>query len=91
MQNKASLFILGVGLPLAYYFYRDVAYDLTADIIGDKSRKQRKLAEMEAEKQKILSQNQQIPTTPAVQNQENSQNENFSGLPNVTGHQNPKE
>jgi hypothetical protein len=50
MQNKASLFILGVGLPLAYYFYRDVAYDLTADIIGDKSRKQRKLAEMEAEK-----------------------------------------
>jgi hypothetical protein len=46
MQNKASLFILGVGLPLAYYFYRDVAYDVTADLIGDKGRKVRKMQEL---------------------------------------------
>jgi len=43
MQNKASLFVLGVGMPLAYYFYRDVAYDITADLIGDDSRKKRRM------------------------------------------------
>ena len=56
MQNKASLFVLGVGLPLAYYFYRDVAYDLTADLIGDESRKKRKMQQLTSEKNQLLQQ-----------------------------------
>ena len=57
MQNKASLFILGVGLPLAYYFYRDVAYDVTANVIGDDSRKLRKMEQFKQEKEMILQKN----------------------------------
>lgn len=56
MQNKASLFILGVGMPLAYYFYRDVAYDLTADVLGDESRKKRKMQQLSQERTQLLNQ-----------------------------------
>lgn len=81
MQNKASVFILGVGIPLIYYFYRDVVYDVTADLIGDKSRRQRKLRELEAKKQMMSKKTENI--------QSDMGENDFSGfgnpLPDVTG------
>lgn len=54
MNSKPTLFIAGVGLPLAYYFGRDIIYDLTAEYLGDNRRIRKRQRELQEEKNRIL-------------------------------------
>lgn len=52
--KKISLSIVTVGLPLVYYFGRDIIYDATAEYLGDNRRIRRRQMELQKEKERIL-------------------------------------
>lgn len=52
--KKISLSFFTIGLPLAYYFGRDIIYDITAEYLGDNRRIRRRQIELKKEKENIL-------------------------------------
>ena len=55
MNSKPLLFTVGVGLPLVYYFGRDIIYDATANYLGDNRRIRKRQVELKEEKERRLN------------------------------------
>lgn len=54
MNSKPLLFTVGVGLPLVYYFGRDIIYDATANYLGDNRRIRKRQVELKRRKREKI-------------------------------------